>query len=122
MTVTAKQVIAKIREAAESYPEAKAHCLYWNVITNAPECVVGVALHNLGFTEADLGRPHLGTADEALAQLGVSGKKIELAWISVVQAFQDGRLGPPRDWETAVYEADELLGRILGGLNVGVEQ
>ncbi|OHU09009.1 hypothetical protein BKG71_00015, partial [Mycobacteroides chelonae] len=94
MTVTATQVIEQIRIAADLEPDRTAFCLYWNSTKGCAECIVGVALANLGFAEElRNANGELGTADLAMSTLGITGKKIQFAWIALVQALQDGRVG-----------------------------
>lgn len=107
MTITASQMIQEIRKLAEERGGHKAECVYWNGVE--PVCIVGHAAHRLGL---DMTVPY-GTALAALGQWGVSGKKVEKAWIAAVQAAQDGRFGERMAWGLAVYETDRAFGDLL---------
>ncbi|OHT98264.1 hypothetical protein BKG71_19290 [Mycobacteroides chelonae] len=107
MTITASQMIQEIRKLADEKPDRKAECVYW--VGKEPVCIVGHAAHRLGL---DMTVPH-GDALMALGQWGVTGKKVEKAWIATVQAAQDGRLNGKMSWYSAVYAADGAFGDLL---------
>ena len=109
--VTVLQVQAEIRKLAQEQPdfvykrpESSSFCLYVHEASDGsktPGCIVGHALHRLGFSfdELEIG----GTAGEALHRLGISDwDKDTVVWITRVQGEQD--TGIP--WGQAVARTD----------------
>jgi hypothetical protein len=112
--VTVLQVQAEVRKLAQEQPdfvykrpEYSAFCLYVHETSDGiktPGCIVGHALHRLGFSldELEIG----GTASEALERLSVNGwDKDVVTWITRVQGEQD--MATPWGRAVALVDAEE---------------
>ena len=110
--VNLDQLIADVRKHAAANPHNVVGCHYF-AVEGVPECIVGCALHDQGYTLADLsGRNTTQFEDEVsnnvqrisvlLEREGIFDPKV--AWLGCVQRQQD----ESNRWEQAVAIADEL--------------
>jgi len=108
MKTTATDIIAEVHRLAEADPGNRyleADCYYtMGACTNGSSgCIMGQALTALGYGEmlAHLDAEAPKGIERALARLGITAERDEIAWLETVQHWQDR--GDP--WREAVKRA-----------------
>lgn len=115
--ITAEQLVQKVREQAQAHPDkvyAKDPSVTTGVVcayahSSEPGCIIGWALHDLGWSLDDLRTLDLGE-DTGIVDVirtgeipGIDQGDDEVEWLSEVQNYQDK--GKP--WGDAVAQAGQ---------------
>lgn len=100
------ELLNEVRRLAGEQPARETKCMYWNHATDAPECLIGNALHNLGVTiPTHWNEAFVDNVDwSTVGFTSVYGPQLQ--WLNIVQNNTDHSI----PWSHAVERADNALG------------